>query len=101
MKEEWRDLKDIKSEVNVRARSVMAINDPSLLSAVISERAKPAAGGELASNHLAFSLSSRFHFKYTAMSDRVGKQRSPKPIYWSHLDTMDTHSERDTQSGLA
>ncbi len=66
MKEEWRDLKDIKSEVNVRARSMTAINDPSLLSAVISERAKPAAGGELASNHLAFSLSSRFHFKYNS-----------------------------------
>ncbi len=43
-----------------------AINDPSLLSAVISERAKPAAGGELASNHLASSLSSRFHFKYNS-----------------------------------
>lgn len=63
-KEEWRDLKDIKSKVNMRVWSMTAINEPSLLSALISEQSKPAAGGELASNHLASSLSNRFNFKY-------------------------------------
>lgn len=62
-KEEWRDLKDIKPEVNVRALSMTAINEPSLLSAIISTWAKPAAGGELTLNHLASSLCNRFHFK--------------------------------------
>lgn len=41
-----------------------AINEPSLLSGVISKRAKPAAGGELALNHLASSLCNRFNFKH-------------------------------------